>query len=37
MEQKTIFFPSPYGVSLPQGDLDDFIFAVSEEPEISDR
>lgn len=37
MEQKTISFPTPYNISLPQGDLDDFIFAVSEEPEISDR
>ena len=34
MEQKR---STPYGKELPEGDLDDFIFAVSEEPVISSR
>lgn len=35
MEQKQRTFP--YGIDLPEGDLDDFIFAVSDEPTLSDR
>lgn len=34
MEQKR---SDPYGRELPEGDLDDFIFAVSEEPPVSAR
>lgn len=37
MEPKMLTFPNPYSQALPQGDLDDLIFAVSEEPAISDR
>ena len=35
MEQKKR--NTPYGMDLPEGDLDDFIFAVSDEPTLSDR
>ena len=37
MEHNTLFSPTPYGRELPEGDLDDFIFAVSDEPTLSDR
>ena len=37
MEPKMLNFPNPYNRNLPQGDLDDLIFAVSEEPLVSDR
>ena len=37
MEPKMLNFPNPYSRALPQGDLDDLIFTLSEEPQISDR
>lgn len=37
MEPKMLNFPNPYSRALPQGDLDDLIFAVSEDPVISER
>lgn len=37
MEHNARLFSAPYGRELPEGDLDDFIFAVSDEPPLSDR
>ncbi len=38
MEPKMLHFPNPYsGPALPQGDLDDLIFSLSEERQISER